>query len=314
MSHDQLFKELLQAFFQEFMELFYPKVAARLDFARVTFLDKEMFTDLPQGEQREADLVAQVYTLEGLPEIILTHIEVEARRRGSFPARMCEYYWMLRLRHRLPIFPIVVYLSPGAGGLTPERHVESVFDYEVNVFSYQAVGLPDLNADDYQTIDNPLGPALSALMKTSRLGKVAQKYHSLRAMARSRIDEARKALLTNVIETYLTLEADEQVKFKELIAAPEGKEVSEMISIYEQRGIEKGIEQGIEKGIEQGIEQGIVRGKRDSLLRQMRLKFGGLPDQARKHIESLVDMHELDRLTDRVLQASNLDEMQLTTA
>src|SRR4051812_40936414 len=98
MSHDQLFKELLQAFFREFMELFFPNVAARLDFSRVTFLDKEMFTDLPRGDQREADLVAQVYTLEGQPEIILTHIEVEARRRSSFPERMSEYYWMLKLR------------------------------------------------------------------------------------------------------------------------------------------------------------------------------------------------------------------------
>lgn len=85
MPHDQLFKELLQAFFREFMELFFADVAARLDFSQVTFLDKETFTDVPQGDQREADLVAQVYTLDGEPEIILTHIEVEARRKSSFP-------------------------------------------------------------------------------------------------------------------------------------------------------------------------------------------------------------------------------------
>jgi hypothetical protein len=181
----------------------------------------------------------------------------------------------------------------------PERHVESVFDYEVNVFTYQAVGLPDLKADDYQTIDNPLGPALSALMKTSRLGKVAQKYHSLRAMARSRVDEARKALLTNVVETYLTLEADEQAAFQELVSTSEGEEVSEMISIYEQRGIEK------------GIEQGIGRGKRDTLLGLLHHKFGELPDNVRAHVEAVTDIGELDRLTYQVLLASTLEEMRL---
>jgi hypothetical protein len=185
---------LLQAFFREFMELFFADVAARLDFSSVTFLDKETFTDLPQGDQREADLVAQVYTLEGEPEIILTHIEVEARRRGSFPRRMFEYYMMLRLRRRVPVYPIVVYLSPGAGGLTTERHEERVFDEEINVFQYKAVGLPDLEADDYQALDNPLGPALSALMKTSRLGAVAQEYQSLRAMASSQMDAERQTL------------------------------------------------------------------------------------------------------------------------
>ena len=90
MPHDQLFKELLQAFFQEFMELFFPQVAAHLDFDRVTFLDKETFTDLPKGKKREADLVARVYTLDGRPEIILTHIEVEARRRGNFGERLVQ--------------------------------------------------------------------------------------------------------------------------------------------------------------------------------------------------------------------------------
>ncbi len=122
MDHDQVFKELLGAFFREFMELFFPNIAARLDFGRVTFLDKETFTDLPHGMQREADLVAQVYTLDGQPEIILTHIEVEVRRRSAFPKRMFEYYMMLSLRHRVPAYPVVFYLAPGAGVLPAERH------------------------------------------------------------------------------------------------------------------------------------------------------------------------------------------------
>jgi hypothetical protein len=52
----------LRAFFREFLELFFPEVAARLDFARVVFLDKEVFTDVPEGSRRELDLVAQAYT------------------------------------------------------------------------------------------------------------------------------------------------------------------------------------------------------------------------------------------------------------
>lgn len=79
MAHDQLFKELLRAFFSEFLELFYPEVAARLDFTRVTFLDKEVFTDVPEGSRRELDLLAQVCTLDGEPKLILIHVEVQAQ-------------------------------------------------------------------------------------------------------------------------------------------------------------------------------------------------------------------------------------------
>lgn len=105
MAQDQLFKELLREFFREFLELFYSDVAARLDFSRVTF--KETFTDLPEGS-READLVAQVYTLTGEPELILVHTEVQTQRRGEFAYRMFEYYVLLRLRHKTQAFPIVV--------------------------------------------------------------------------------------------------------------------------------------------------------------------------------------------------------------
>ncbi len=277
------------------MELFFPHIARRLDLSRVAFLDTETFTDFPRGDQRDADLVAQVHTLDGIPEIILTHIEVEARRRGGFPERMSDYYRMLKLRHRLPVYPIVAYLSAGAGGLVSEQFVDSVFDEEVNIFKYQAVGLRDLQADDYQDLENPLGPALSALMKPCRRGRVIQKYRSLRAMARIGIDESRKALLTNVVETYLRLSEQELTEFDQLMTAPEGEEIREMISIYEQRGIEKGI----------------AIGERRTLLRQLKLKFGEVPEAVRERIESLSDTEELQTLADRVVQANTLAEMGL---
>jgi hypothetical protein len=295
MSHDQLFKDLLRAFFQEFMELFFPDVAARLDFARITFLDKELFTDLPEGEQRDADLVAEAYTVDGEPELILTHIEVQAWRRGTFPARMHTYYMMLYLRHRVPVLPIAIFLSPGAGGLTEEHHYERVFDRQVVHFTYSAVGLPDMEADDYLTSDSPLACALSALMRVSKSGKAAQKYVSLRLIAGSGMDDARKMLLANVVETYLMLNTEEKTTFEQLAAQPEAKEVREMISVYEERGIEKGI----------------TKGKRDMLLRMMAVKFGSLPNDVHLKLEAIESPDLLDTLSERFLTATSLEEMKI---
>ena len=50
MGHDQLFKELFHKFLQDFLELFYPDEAARLDFGTLRFLDKELFTDFPERQ------------------------------------------------------------------------------------------------------------------------------------------------------------------------------------------------------------------------------------------------------------------------
>jgi hypothetical protein len=62
MGHDQLFKRFFHELLQDFLELFYPDVAARLDFATLEFLDKELFTDFPECSVREADVAARVET------------------------------------------------------------------------------------------------------------------------------------------------------------------------------------------------------------------------------------------------------------
>jgi hypothetical protein len=71
MGHDQLFKALLESFLREFMELFFPDVAERLDFQSQRLVDKELFTDFPEGRLREADVVAELQMREGNPEILL---------------------------------------------------------------------------------------------------------------------------------------------------------------------------------------------------------------------------------------------------
>jgi hypothetical protein len=310
--HDALFKETLRAFLPEFVALFYPEVAARLDFARgVEFLDKETFTDIPDGARREADLVARVHTVDGAPELLLVHVEVQSARRGEFAFRMFEYYALLRLRHRLPVFPVVVYLAPGAGGLVEEEYAEELFGTRLLTFRYKAVGLPDLPADDYVTrADNPLGPALSALMRGAGMGRARRKATGLSNSALRLVDEARRSLLVEIIERYLTLTPAEAAEFERLIGTPEYEEASEVITTYEARGLERGREQGIAQGIAQGIEEGTVRTKRDDLLRLARRKFSAVSDEFAARIGEMADIALLDALLDRVLTANTREEFE----
>ncbi len=59
MDHDCLFKDLLTTFFTEFLELFFPDMAA-IDREHIEFLDKEVFPDLNTGDRNEVDLLAKV--------------------------------------------------------------------------------------------------------------------------------------------------------------------------------------------------------------------------------------------------------------
>jgi hypothetical protein len=306
MAHDQLFKDLLRAFFREFMELFFPDVAARLDFSTVVFLDKEVFTDVPKGRQRTLDLVAQVQTIDGKRELVLLHVEVEARKKGKpFRQRMLRYYMMLWLRYNLPVLPMVVYLSRGAGGLGTETHEEVLFGKQILRFEYWSVGVPDLPAEEYLKSNNPLAYGLAALMTPGERHPAELKVACLLRIARALIDEARKALLVNCVETYLRLDEREQALYEELVEQPEQKEVREMLTVYEERGIIIGEKRGIAIG-----EQ---RGKRNATLRLLRKKFGKLPKAVEAQVEAMETEAELDALFDAALDAQSLDDLGFKT-
>jgi hypothetical protein len=77
LGYDQLFKTVLENLFQDFLELFFPGIAACFDFESLRFLDKEAFASVPDGAVREADVVAKLRTRKGEPELALVHVEVK---------------------------------------------------------------------------------------------------------------------------------------------------------------------------------------------------------------------------------------------
>ncbi len=56
---------------------------------------------------------------------------------------------------------------------------------------------------------------------------------------------------------------------------------------------------------ERGIEKGELRAERRTLLRQMELKFGTVPEKVRARIEAISDIDMLDA----VLTATSVEEM-----
>ena len=90
--HDRIFKEFLERFLPDFMRIFFPTEAARLDFSTTNFLRQELVITLPGQVLRITDVVAEVKTLDGEPETIIVHLEVEANKPKPVPQRMFDYY------------------------------------------------------------------------------------------------------------------------------------------------------------------------------------------------------------------------------
>ncbi len=297
MGYDQLFKTILEELLQDFLELFFPEAAARLDFRTLRFVDKEVFVNVPEGEVRRADLVARLETRYGEPKLILVHVEVQAKPENAFPRRMFEYYALLRLQHQLPVFPIVLYLRRGSHARV-EEYRESLFGRELLLFRYHSVALARLSAEEYVGT-GALGAALSALMSRKSTANLARlRLSMIKQVLGSELDDALKYLLVNVIQTFFELSGEDASEYHRIVSREEYRAVQEMELTW------------ADKLMEKGREEGVVEGRRQTLLRQLTLKFGELPPESKERIEAM-SAAELDSLIERVLTAKALSELDL---
>ncbi len=98
MELDQFMKELAVDFVEDIGALFFPELAGRLDFSQKQELNKELYTDSPQGAERGVDLLIEVRVIEPPPEVVLIHFESQQHKRFDFSARMLGYHCLIYAR------------------------------------------------------------------------------------------------------------------------------------------------------------------------------------------------------------------------
>ena len=188
-DHDQRFKTLLREVFPEFFQLFLLGWADRFDFARVEWIDKEVFADPSQGERRALDLVAKLATKEAVPAprpgqevgwLVLIHVEIEsADTAAPFRPRMFDYYQGLRRRYGLSVLPVGLYLRVGLAGIGWDVYEERLWERTLLRFEYAYLGLPAWDATQFVEGDNPLGVALTSLMRRPRERRSPESHETL---------------------------------------------------------------------------------------------------------------------------------------
>ncbi len=129
-------------------------------------------------------------------------------------------------------------------------------------FRYLTVELCKLPWRAYISHDNPVATALVSKMGYNEEEKVEVKKEFLRLLVRLELDEAKQRLLFGFFETYLRLSEEEEAKLRNEVSqmeTEEAKQVTELITSYEQRRSEQEVKQGIKQGRQQGIEEGSLR-------------------------------------------------------
>ena len=158
-NHDQLFKELLTTFFIEFLELFFPAVVEYLDPDSISFVDKELFTNITSGRKKILDIVA-LAKFRGEDSTFLIHVENESSSKTDFNRRFFKYFCTLFLKYDAPIYPIVVFSYDSPLRIDISSFTVDFPNKRVLAFDYEMVQLNQFDWRDFVENRNPVAAAL----------------------------------------------------------------------------------------------------------------------------------------------------------
>ena len=167
-DHDQRFKTLIKEFFPDFLRLFFPEYADRLELDSVHWEPTELLPHPPDGSRHHLDLVAKLrirQDLDAKPILdasgekakelsAVSHLEIESSQsKTSIMERLPTYYIHLRNRTKLPVLPIIIFLNRG-GEVDGEGHGtmeyrDTLFGLEIQVMRFLYVALKGLKALEY---------------------------------------------------------------------------------------------------------------------------------------------------------------------
>jgi hypothetical protein len=312
LDHDRLFKQLIQTFFLDFLELFAPDLFAQILPETLEFLPQEYFTDLLEGERKAIDLLVKVQLQQPIAraasgkrqqpssQMILVHLENQATSKPNFDQRIFFYFAQLYREYQVPIYPLVVFSFDTP--LRPElsQHKVTLPSLEVLTFNFHAVQLNRLNWRDFLQYQNPIAAALMAKMKVELPDRPKVKVECLRLLVNLKLDPARTFLISGFVDTYLRLNAKEENDFQVEIANIEIVQEREQVMQITTSWMEQGIERGIEQGIRQATEKLVVR--------SLQRKFGPLPAALANRLQGL-SIEQLENLHDMVPDLASIDEL-----
>jgi hypothetical protein len=318
MRHDQLAKTLIATFFGDFLRLTLADTAPRLRLDEAVFVDKEVFTDWPDGNRRELDLLARV-PVEQEEVCLLVHVEIESRASSAMKRRLWGYYMQIRLKYKLLVLPILINLRGGRPGVELVAVEEGFEPLATGTFRYRALGLSGCRAADWLARPEPVAWALAALIDPGDWSRAELKVECLRRVQQWGVAGFGKDVLLHWIETYVQLAGEDATEYQRLLALKENREVRRMEQTWmgraEEQGFKKGKAVGLEKGKALGFRKGKMEGKakgkaegraqavdrmRRLVLRRVEERFGDVPEPVQARVQAITSIETLARMFEKV--------------
>jgi hypothetical protein len=196
--------------------------------------------------------------IHGQDTCFLFHVEAESGPTTQFPKRLFHYYAKITLTYDLPVYPIALFTYDSPKRAEPDVYEVSFPDQTVLKFQYKVIQLNRLSWRDFINKRNPAACALMAKMNIAPKDRPKVKSECMRILMSLKLDPARTRLIGVFIDTYLKLNAEEMKEFhREMGDWPkeERNEAMELMTSWEEKGMERGLQKGKEELLSLMIEQ-----------------------------------------------------------
>jgi hypothetical protein len=303
-DNDSPWKEILEAYFPQAMQFFFPQTAALIDWERPhEFLDKEFQQIDREAEQgrRYADKLVRIWLRGGEEIWLLIHIEIQATSEDGFEERMFLYNLRIFDKFGKPAISLAI-LCDSNTNWRPNQYSYNYPDTRLN-FEFGTVKLLDYQNRwaELEASDNPFATVVMAHLKTQETSKKlgerkTWKFSLIRRLYEQGWQERDIRNLYRFIDWVMILPKALETEFWQEFKQFEQERTMSYVTSGERIGYERGEQEGRQKQAQTLV------------LRLLQKRFGELPQSSREQIQSL-SVNQLETLGEALLDFAGLEDL-----
>jgi hypothetical protein len=301
-EYDSPWKQILQLYFEDFMQFFFPQAHREIDWTRQPeFLDKELEQVVRDAQlgKRLADKLVKIYRIGGEESWILIHLEIQSQSESDFSERMFIYNYRIYDRYKRSVASLAV-LGDEQVNWRPNRFGYELFGTKVE-FQFPIVKLLDYQQrqSELEASRNRMATVVMAHLaalqtKSDRLQRKQQKLSLVRRLYQQGFEREDVLNLLAFVDWVLTLPQDLEREFQHEVEQLEAEQRMQYVTSFERSGIEKGKLEALLKGIALGLK----------------LKFGESGQNLLPEIESIQDVNVLEAILSGIDTASTVSQLR----
>ena len=308
---DEGWKYAIRAFLPECLLLLFPSLHAQIDWTRpVEFLSTELHRLAPAQLRkgvRSVDVLVRVYFRDGVPRVVLLHIEIQAQPDPNFPLRMFVYHYRIFDANDYPELISLAILADDDPNWRP-----SVFERRLagcNLrFEFPTVKLLDFDEAELEQSENPFALVVLAHLRALKTrGRpnlmFREKLALIRAMQARGYTPEQVIELYKVVDYIMALPAELEKRVQEFVRQIEEQSEWPLTSL-ERLALEEGYADGYSKGLQQGERKAQVR----LTMRALKSRFGDAALPLEEKLALVPSLETLEELAMTALEATSLEE------